>query len=287
VVDRDAYAACLRLARRHYENFPVASRLLPPAARPHVAAIYAFARVADDFADEGRRSEAERLMLLDDWRARLHEAAAGRVSPGDGEATSIFTALSRTIARCRLDVALLDDLISAFRQDVTVTRYATWTDVLDYCRRSANPVGRLMLRVTGYRDPILDAYADAVCSALQLTNFLQDLERDWVKGRLYVPLDLVRAAGADEQDLAHRRMSPAWRAVLGETAARTRELFRQGRPLPDRVGGRLKWELRATWLGGVHILDRLDATRFDIFQRRPVLGWPDALSIGWRMLRWR
>jgi len=265
----------------------VASRLLPRESRPHIAAIYAFARIADDFADEGDHPAAERLALLDDWRARLHEAAAGRVRHDGSDEAAVFTALGETMARHNLDVALFDDLLSAFRQDVQKTRYETWDDVLDYCRRSANPVGRLVLRVTGHHDRALDVRSDAVCTALQLTNFWQDLARDWAMGRLYVPLALVSRVGGDLSDLDARRMSPAWRLALADAAVRTRALFREGRAVADGVRGRLRWELRATWLGGVRILDRLEAGNFDVFHHRPVLGWTDALIILGRMATWR
>jgi squalene synthase HpnC len=192
VVTAAAYARCLHLAQQHYENFPVASRLLPGAARPHIAAIYAFARIADDFADEGQRSDAARLALLDDWRRRLQQAAGGATPAEESDAGAIFLALGDTMRRCRLEVQLFEDLLSAFRQDVLIKRYETWADVLEYCRRSANPVGRLVLRIAGYRDEALDRQADAVCSALQLTNFWQDLEIDWRRGRLYVPMAVVR-----------------------------------------------------------------------------------------------
>jgi phytoene synthase len=287
VVIDAAYEACLRLARQHYENFPVASYLLPKASRPHIAAIYAFARIADDFADEGDRDQAARLVLLDDWQRRLHAAASAAVGQDGSDADRIFAALGHTIRTFDLDVGLFDDLLSAFRQDVVVTRYETWADLLDYCRRSANPIGRLVLRVSGYDDRALDARADAVCTALQLTNFWQDVEIDWLKGRLYAPGDFVRDAHADENDLGRKRMSPEWQAVLGRAAAATRDLFAEGRSIADEVAGRLKWELRATWLGGVRILDRLDAVHFDVFRHRPALGWPDAGPILWRAIRWR
>jgi phytoene synthase len=290
VVAEAAYAVCLRLARQHYENFPVASRLLPRALRPHVAAIYAFARIADDFADEGDRTEAARLALLNDWQRRLHDAAAGRTEhAGDigSDAAAIFVALGDTMRVCDLDTRLFDDLLSAFRQDVLVKRYDTWRDLLDYCRRSANPVGRLVLTISGYRSEALDRQSDAICTALQLTNFWQDVERDWANGRLYVPRDLWEPAAADEADLSRRRMTPAWQAAIGEGARRTRALFDAGRPLPDNVRGRLAWELRATWAGGVRILDRLEAIGFDVFRQRPVLGWRDLPGIGWAVLAWR
>lgn len=282
-----AYARCLYLAGQHYENFPVASRLLPAFARPHVAAVYAFARIADDFADEGTRTAAARLELLDDWRRRLHDTAHNAELPDTSDASMVFAALGDTMRKFDLGVELFDDLLSAFRQDVEVGRYDDWPDVFDYCRRSANPIGRLVLRIFGYRDDRLDGLSDSICTALQLTNFWQDLEQDWRKDRLYVPLTVVRACNADERDLHRRRVSPEWRGALGLATARTRELFRAGRPLAGQVRGRLRWELRATWLGGTRILDRLESTGFDVFKSRPVLGWTDALVIGSRMVMWR
>jgi squalene synthase HpnC len=272
-----AYAACARLAREHYENFPVASLVLPRAMRPHVAAIYAFARTADDFADEGTRTVEERLRLLDDWSARLHRE----------QSDQLFLALHNTIREKRLPPSLFEDLLSAFRQDVTVHRYETWADLLDYCRRSANPVGRLVLRIAGHDDPALDRQSDALCTALQLANFWQDLERDWDKGRLYVPQADLEAAGAAESDLDARRITSAWRAALATVVARTRTLFAEGRGVADGVPGRLRWELRLTWLGGVRILDRLERDGFDVFRRRPSLGPADAPVIVWRALAWR
>jgi phytoene synthase len=255
--------------------------------RPHIAAIYAFARIADDFADEGDLGAAERHAQLDDWRDRLHESAAGRIRRDNGDAADVFTALAETMRTFDLDVRLFDDLLSAFRQDVTARRYETWTDLLDYCRRSANPVGRLVLRVAGYRDPALDSSSDALCTALQLTNFWQDLAVDWRKGRLYVPLEVVRAAGADVRDLDGGHLSAAWKGALRSAADGTRRMFDDGRGVVDGVRGRLKWELRATWLGGIQILNQLQASGFDVFRQRPVLEWTDAALIGWRAVRWR
>jgi phytoene synthase len=283
-----AYDACARLAREHYENFPVASLLLPAAMRPHVAAVYAFARTADDFADEGTHTVEERLRLLDEWLALLKdEGRRTRVDIGPVPAEQIFLAVHHTIRERRLPLNLFEDLLSAFRQDVTVRRYAAWSDLLDYCRRSANPVGRLVLRIAGHEDPELDRQSDALCTALQLANFWQDLERDWDKGRLYVPRDALEAAGAVESDLDARRITPAWRAALSAVASRTRELFEEGRGVADGVSGRLRWELRLTWLGGVRILDRLERGGFDVFRRRPSLGPADAPVIVWRALAWR
>ena len=277
---------CESLARAHYENFPVASRLLPPAMRPHVAAVYAFARIADDIADEGQVPAAERLAALDAWEERVIAVTAGRPDPG-GPHREVFEAVRETVRTCDLPVSLLTDLLSAFKQDVTVCRYATWTSLLDYCRRSANPVGRLVLRIAGYRAADLDAASDAVCTALQLTNFWQDLERDWQKERLYVPAEVSALFGAREEDLAARRLTAAWRSALEECARRTRGLFFAGRGVCDGVRGRLRWELRATWLGGNRILDKLEDVQYDVFAKRPVLGVSDAVSIACRALTWR
>jgi squalene synthase HpnC len=279
----DSYAACTRLARDHYENFPVASRLLPRRVRPHVAAIYAFARTADDVADEPGLAADERGRRLADWRRHLHEG--GRST--DGPARVVFPALHDTIARFALPVSLFDDLLDAFEQDVTVARYERWEDVLDYCRRSAVPIGRLVLRLSGHRHDDLDRASDAVCTALQLTNFWQDLAVDWSRGRLYVPASEWRTAGATVEDLDARRWTPEWRAALAACGRRTRALFERGRPVCEGVTGRLRYELRATWLGGMRVLDRLERGGWDVFAGRPSLGVRDAVVIGWRALVWR
>ena len=273
----DAYEACLRIAREHYENFPVASRLVPPSLRPHVAAIYAFARGADDIADEPGRTPDERLRLLDEWQAHLREAPR----------TPVFEALAETRRRFNLELSLFDDLLSAFRQDVLVSRYETWEEVFDYCRRSANPVGRLVLRLSGVRRADADAWSDAVCTALQLTNFWQDLAIDWARGRLYVPGEVWQREGAHLADLDRGVVTPAWERAMHECADMTAELYVRGRPVCDVPRGRLRYELRATWLGGTRILTRLRAVRFDVFGHRPTLTRLDALVIAWRTLTWR
>ncbi|MGE0593773.1 MAG: squalene synthase HpnC [Vicinamibacterales bacterium] len=286
-----AYAACQRLARAHYENFPVASFLLPAPMRPHVAAVYAFARVADDFADEGQVPHAVRLQRLERWGERLL-GAAGRGEegppPGPGEppeTVAIFLALGATIRACGLSLEPFEALLSAFRQDVTVTRYGTWDALLDYCRRSANPVGRLVLRIARYDDRVLDRASDALCTALQLTNFWQDFAVDWQRGRVYVPQDVQRAHGAVEAQLRHG-VTPEWSASLHEAATVTRGLFADGRPVCDGVRGRLRWELRATWLGGMRVLERLEQVQFDTFGHRPTLGALDASLVAARTIGW-
>jgi squalene synthase HpnC len=289
VVDLEAaYASCARDARRHYENFPVASLLVPRATRPHIAALYAFARAADDFADEGERPASERLRLLDRWRDRLHRAVGQgeqlAAEPGEPDhAPAIFTALGATIATRALPVDLFEDLLDAFRQDVQVRRYESWPDVLDYCRRSANPVGRLVLRIAGMVDARLDAWSDAICTALQLTNFWQDLGIDAARGRIYVPVEDMDRHGAAVDALAVGALPEAWRRVMREMTSRTRALFVAGRPLCDAVHGRLRYELRATWLGGMRILDKLEAASFDPIARRPRLGAGDVPLLAARL----
>ena len=273
-----AYAACERIARRHYENFPVASILLPAGMRPHIAAIYAFARAADDFADEGDRTADERLAPL---------TPNPQPPTPNPQSDPIFLALGHSIRSCSLPVSLFEDLLSAFRQDVVTRRYGTWAEVMDYCRRSANPVGRLVLRVAGHADARLDRASDAVCTALQLTNFWQDLGRDWRKGRLYVPREECERFGVNEADLDSRVISSAWRDVLSEMAARTRRLFAEGRGVCDGLRGRLRYELRLTWLGGMRILDRLEQAGFDVFTARPTLGSSDAPALLWGAGAWR
>lgn len=287
-MSRDPYDVCLDIARAHYENFPVASILIPRAMRRDIAAVYAFARAADDFADEGDADAATRHARLDAWERRVREAAAGAARDDGTSDGAIFAALGQTMASRRLPLDLFTDLLSAFHQDVDVTRYATWADLLDYCRRSANPVGRLVLRINsgGRADAALDASSDALCTALQLTNFWQDLERDWRKGRVYLPADLLRAHGTAEADIALGRMTPSLASALADAAARTRALFERGRFVCREIGGRLGFELRATWLGGTRILERLEEIRFDVFTARPSLGWRDAPPIAARLALW-
>ena len=283
-----AYAACESLARSHYENFPVASRLLPPAMRPHVAAVYAYARVADDVADEGSQPPDARLKLLDGWQRRLHAAVAVEAAsapPHDHE-DLIVVALAHSIRTLDLPLALFDDLLSAFGQDTMTTRYASWRDVFDYCRRSANPIGRLVLRIGGVRQDGLDRSSDALCTALQLTNFWQDFGRDWRAGRLYVPREVADACGAAETDLHDGRLTDAWSRALAECVAVTSEQFERGREVCDGVAGRLRYELRLTWLGGRRILERVDRLRHNLLTERPTLGGADVPIILWRAAGW-
>lgn len=279
------YAVCRRLARAHYENFPVASWLVPRAMRPHVAAVYAFARTADDFADEGDAPPALRLARLAAWRDLLHGRQPGMAMPVD--APAIFVAVHDTIGRFGLSPQLFDDLISAFEQDVSVNRYEAWDDLLDYCRRSANPVGRLVLALARCDDARALQQSDAVCTALQLTNFWQDFGRDWASGRLYVPRELLALHRARESDIGSGQPPAAWQAVFDDVCARTAVLFDAGRGVPDAVRGRLRYELRATWLGGVTILRRTAQLRRTSFEERPTLTSLDAARLARDAVLWR
>jgi phytoene synthase len=256
--------------------------------RPHVCAVYAFARIADDIADEGHDAAAIRQGRLRAWQHRLHEAAEGtRIEQPAGRDDLVFVALGHSIRTLSLPVSLFDDLLSAFGQDITTVRYPSWHDVLDYCRRSANPVGRLVLRIAGYDAATLDRSSDALCTALQLTNFWQDFGRDWRAGRLYVPLDLVEAYGAREAELASGAMSSAWVRVLQACVDVTRARFDEGREVCDGVSGRLRFELRLTWLGGRRVLDHVERSCTELLQARPTLATRDVPPLLWNALRWR
>jgi len=288
-----AYDACEKLAREHYENFPVASWMLPAAMRPHVAAVYAFARIADDMADEGSDPPDVRQRRLLAWQERLHRAAeaADRESsvtsqPSATDDDQLFIALAHTMRSCTLPVSLFDDLLSAFRQDTVTTRYDTWAEVFDYCRRSANPVGRLVLRIAGVADAVVDRSSDALCTALQLTNFWQDFGRDWRAGRLYVPREVYEPLGAAEADLQGGRMTPAWIQALAACVGVTSAQFHQGRSVCDAVTGRLRYELRFTWLGGRRVLEMVQRERHRLLDYRPTVGIGDGPALLWAAARW-
>ncbi len=277
----EAFAYCEAVTRAHEENFPVASRLVPRRIRPHICAIYAFARLADDMADEGG-DPASRLRELDRWEARLDECLEGSADH------PVFVALGETVRKFELPDRLLRDLLDAFRQDCRVSRYARWEDLLDYCRRSANPVGRLVLLLFGRGDEAQARHADAICTSLQLTNFWQDLAIDVRKDRIYLPAEDRSRFGVTEDDLRAGRLHDGLRGLLEEVVSRTRRRFEDGRPLLREVGGRFGLELRMVWLGGRRILDRIEAGGFDVFRRRPRLTTRDRIGIAGRAVlgRW-
>jgi len=268
----------------HYENFPVASLLCPAALRPAIEAIYAFARTADDIADEGDARPSERLATLAAYRTALAETAAGRPAAGWPR---VFEPLAAAIARHRLPVDLLDALIDAFIQDVTVSRYTDRPALLDYCRRSANPVGRLLLHLYGVGGADALARSDAICTALQLANFWQDLGVDTRRGRLYLPEADCRRHGVDPLDLLAGKDSAAVRRLVADAVAWARGLMLFGAPLVHAVPGRAGWELRLVVQGGLRVLERIDRLDGATLQQRPKLGWRDAPAIAGRALAMR
>jgi phytoene synthase len=258
------------MAVNHYENFPVASFLLPVRWRPAVALIYRFAREADDFADEGDAPPAARLAELGRFAEQLR-----RIERGAAPDIAWFSALADVISAHRLPIALFHDLLSAFSQDVTTHRYADFAAVLDYCRRSANPVGRLLLHLFGHASAENLARSDAICSGLQLVNFWQDVEIDHAKGRIYLPGDEMAREGVTEQHIGERRCDDAWRRLLRFQVARARAMLLDGAPLGGALPGRIGLEIRATVQGGLRILEKIESARYDVFRRRPVLRWHD------------
>ncbi|MET3431466.1 squalene synthase HpnC [Herbaspirillum seropedicae] len=267
------------MAVDHYENFPVASLLLPARLRPAVADIYAFARSADDIADEGDATPEERLAGLHAYEAQLDLIA--RQQPC---ATPMFERLRQTIARHELPLQPLRDLLSAFRQDVVTTRYACYTDLLDYCRRSANPVGTLMLHLYGAASEENLRDSDAICSALQLINFWQDVAIDWQKQRIYLPLEDLARFGVKQEDISAGRCDSRWQQLMRFEVERARALMLAGAPLAKRLPGRIGWELRLVVQGGLRILARIERVQGDVFGHRPKLGKADWLVVGWRAL---
>jgi squalene synthase HpnC len=276
----EAYAFCERMARGHYENFPVASRFVPARLRRHVWAIYAFARSADDFADEPRYA-GRRVEALDYWEDQLHRAFHGEADH------PVFVALRDTIDRCELPITPLEDLLTAFRMDLSVSRYATFAALQNYCARSAHPVGRLVLYIFGYRDPALQRYSDDLCTALHLTNFLQDVGVDLAKDRIYLPSEDLLHFGVSERALYARIETPELRDLMRFQVARARALFERGRPLIDKVGRDLGFELALIWNGGSTILDKIEAVDYDVFHRRPQLNTADKARMVARALAMR
>jgi squalene synthase HpnC len=260
----------------HYENFPVASWLLPAPLRRPVSVIYRFARSADDFADEGEAPGPERLARLDAYRAELRSIEAGS-SP----ATALFRELREVIAAHRLPLEPFYDLLDAFSQDVTKSRYADFSEVIDYCRRSADPVGCLMLHLYRRLDAENLAYSNAICTALQLINFWQDVEIDFRKDRIYLPQEDMARFGVTEGQIAARDASGGWWELMRFQVERARAMMLKGSPLAKRLPGRIGLEIRAVVQGGLRILEKIESVRGDVFRRRPVLSardWPLVLA---------
>jgi squalene synthase HpnC len=267
---------------QHYENFPVASLLCPTRFRPPIAAIYHFARTADDIADEGDASPAKRLADLAAYRADLSAVSQGRATSERWPA--VFKALGPMLQQWQLPLPLLTDLLSAFEQDIVQTRYANQAELLDYCRRSANPIGRLLLHLYGVQDAEALKQSDCICTALQLVNFWQDLSEDIPRGRIYLPADMQAKHGVTEAELLNQQLSINTRALVADSVDWARQLMRQGAPLVKQVPGRAGWELRLVVQGGLRIAERIEQLDFATLQQRPVIGKRDALMMGWRTL---
>ena len=267
-----AYHYCEEFARVHHENFPVASRFVPAALRPHVVALYAFFRAADDFTDEpqydGHRGEA-----LDAWQEELHLCFHGEPRH------PVFVALHDTINKRGLTLPPFEDLLSAFRADLEVTRYATFASLRAYTARSAEPVGRLLLGLFGYHNPEFVRFADEIFTAIQLTNYWRDVAADVARDHIYIPGEDLHFFGVSEADLKALRPAAPIRDLMRFEVARTRALFERGRPLLGKLGRDLKFELALIWLAGMAILDKIEEADFDVFTHRPVIGTRDKAKI--------
>lgn len=269
----EAFRYCEQMARRHYENFPVASLLLPRRMRKYVAAIYAFARVADDYADEPGLTPAERIDALNDWEEQLLLCTSGTARH------PVFVALARTIERFELPIELFRNLLQAFRSDVIRNRYATFEDLLNYCTNSANPVGRLVLLLWNYRNEELMKLSDSICTALQLTNFWQDLSVDLERNRVYLPQEDLWRFRYGERELFDRVWNSSFRQLMSFEVERTEQIFMQGKPLLHEVGKDLRWQLRLTWYGGMRILHKIKRLDYNVFSTRPTHGWSDRFAV--------
>lgn len=250
----------------HYENFPVASILMPKRLRKPVAAIYHFARAADDIADEGDLSNEDRLQQLDDFRDELDHIAADETP-----LMPLFQHLAVEVKAHALPLQPMHDLLDAFSQDVVKKRYANYDELLDYCRRSANPVGTLLLHLYEEATPVNLAYSDAICTSLQLINFWQDVAKDIAIARIYLPQDEMARFGVTEEQIAQARSDDAWRALMKFQIERARALMLQGKPLGTILTGRIGLEMRMIIQGGLRILDKIEAANYDVFNKRPVL----------------
>ncbi len=273
----DAFRYCVRLARNHYENFPVGSLLIPKSLRPHVCALYAFARRADDIADEDF-PEAERLPALKAWGELLEKCQRGRVNH------PVFVALKETLREFNLPVQLLHDLLTAFKMDVVTQRHGSFEDLLHYCKHSANPVGRLVLHLFGYREESLMVLSDSICTSLQLANFWQDVSVDLDKGRIYLPQEDMARFSYTEAQLMARECTPAFRDLMRFQVDRSAQGFLQGAELVRYLTGRLRLEIKCTLLGGLGVLEKIRELNYDTLSRRPHFQGKDKARIFFQAL---
>ena len=268
-----AFQYCEHLTRDHYENFPVASVLVPRDKRAHIYSIYSFARIADDFADEPGLTTAERMDSLSEWEEQLIDAYRGHAHH------PVFIALRETVDRFEMPIELFQSLLRAFRSDVSTHRYENFEDLLAYCENSANPVGRLVLLLFNYRGESTLELSDSICTALQLTNFWQDVSVDLLKDRVYIPMDDIREFGYSEEELFQHSLTSAFKDLMCYQIDRTRQFFGEGRPLLDEVGRDLRRELRLTWKGGSRILQKIEESEYDVLTHRPRLSLFDKTSV--------
>jgi phytoene synthase len=267
----------------HYENFPVASFLLPAHLREPVEAIYAFARSADDIADEGDAPPMVRLAHLNDYRRALFCIEQGKPID-DPRLAPIFNRLADNVRQFKLPISLFLDLLDAFSQDVVKTRYTDFAELADYCRRSANPVGRLLLHLYKAATPDNLAMSDQICTSLQLINFWQDVAIDWQKQRIYLPQADMERFGVTEACIAGGEVTRQFSALMDFEIQRARTMMLHGAPLARRLPGRIGWELRLIVQGGLGVLDKIEANAYDVFNHRPILGKADWLRLTWRAL---
>ncbi len=268
----DAQEYCRRLASTHYENFSVATWFLPEHLRQDFYNVYAYCRISDDLGDEVGDGQAA-LQLLDAWEAELNACYSG------APRHPVFVALAETVRRCEIPRQTFADLLTAFRQDQTVTRYPTFDDLLGYCRYSANPVGHLVLYVCGYRDSERQALSDFTCTALQLANFWQDASVDYAKGRIYLPLEDMRTFGVDESDIAAQQNTAAFREMMRFEVERAREWFQRGLPLVQKVDRALAIDIELFTRGGQEILNAIERQHYAILGRRPVISKARKLAL--------
>ncbi|MBL7987819.1 MAG: squalene synthase HpnC [Chlorobi bacterium] len=270
----EAFAHCQRVARQHYENFPVASVLIPKSLRPHVAAIYAFSRAADDIADEGNFSVEERLRRLDEWEHHLDDACSGKPTG------PIFTALAATISQHSIPAQLLRDLLTAFRMDARNGGYHTMDDLLFYCRHSANPIGRLVLHLFGLATPERVQLADMICTGLQLVNFWQDISVDLPGGRVNIPQEIMQSFDCPPEQLRSGKFTPNCQRMMQHLTEHAEEFLREGsKLLPIIPHRRLRWELTLTVRGGLAIAQKIRQAGFNTLAARPTLGIMDKVRL--------
>jgi hydroxysqualene synthase len=274
------YGYCEALCRARHHNYPVASMFARSALRKHIFALFAFARVADDFADEPSY-EGRRVRELDRWEEQLHASYRGSAEH------PVFVALAETVDRFALPITEFTELMSGFRTDLERRRYATFDELRGYTRQAAEPIGRLLLYIGGYRAPELHAFAEDMATAIAVARLVQDIPSDFARGRVYVPAQDLRHFGVTEADIATRRVSPAVGNLIRYEVARTRALFERSRPLVDVVGSDLAVELALTWHGGMRILDKIEAAGPRSFAQRPHLGQLDKALVVARALAWR